>query len=78
MHREGNYMLNFIIDNIGSIIVSLVLVLIVFIAVRSMIKDKKSGKCSCGGSCGSCGGCSGCAMSGACCKGNVEKKKAKV
>ena len=71
-------MLNFIIDNIGSIIVSLVLVLIVFIAVRSMIKDKKSGKCSCGGNCGMSGACSGCAMSGACCKGNVEKKKAKV
>ena len=72
-------MLNFIIDNIGSIIVSLVLVFIVILAARSVIKDKKSGKCSCGGSCGGCGGgCSGCAMSGACCKGNVEKKKAKV
>ena len=54
-------MISFIIGNIGTIIVSLVLIAIVALAVVSMIRDKKKGKsCTCGGS------CSGCAMSGRC------------
>ncbi len=54
-------MISFIIENIGTIIVSLILVAIVSFAVASMIRDKKKGKsCTCGGS------CSGCAMSGRC------------
>ena len=31
-----------------------------FLAIRSMRRDKKAGKCSCGGDCGSCGACSAC------------------
>ncbi|MEI3199241.1 MAG: FeoB-associated Cys-rich membrane protein [Lachnospiraceae bacterium] len=43
----------------GTIIVLLVLVLIVFLAARSIYRDKKSGKGSCGGNCSAChGGCS--------------------
>lgn len=41
----------------GTIVVLAALVLIVALIVRSMIKDKKSGKSSCGGDCSHCGGC---------------------
>ncbi|MBO7357303.1 MAG: FeoB-associated Cys-rich membrane protein [Lachnospiraceae bacterium] len=44
----------------GTFIVCAVLVVIVAFAVRSIYKKRKSGSCSCGGSCGSCGGCSAC------------------
>ena len=37
-----------------------VLVLIVGLLLRSMIRDKKAGKSSCGCNCASCGACSGC------------------
>ena len=52
--------------NLGSIAVIIVLACIVALIIHSMRKDRKQGKCSCGGSCSSCGGCSGCAMSGKC------------
>ena len=43
--------------NMGTIIVGLVLVVIVGLAVRSMVKDKKAGKSiQCGGDCKHCGG----------------------
>lgn len=43
---------------IGTFIVLVVLVLIVCLIVRSMIKDKKSGKSlQCGGDCSKCRGC---------------------
>ena len=57
-------MLNFFISNIGTIIVSLILLIIVGFAVRSLISNKKNGKSSCG-----CG-CANCAMHGACHKMN--------
>ena len=41
----------------GTIIVGGVLVLIVGYVIRVMIKDKKSGKTSCGGDCAHCHGC---------------------
>ncbi len=53
-------MLEYIINNIGTIAVALVVALIVATVVAVMIKDKKSGKCTCGG------GCSGCPYSGKC------------
>ena len=41
----------------GTIIVGAVLFLIVGLAVRSMVRDKKSGKSlQCGGDCKNCGG----------------------
>ena len=40
----------------GTVLVSLILILIVTGIVASMIKTKRSGRhCSCGGSCGTCG-----------------------
>ena len=41
----------------GTVIVGAVIVVIVAVIVRSMIKDKKSGKSSCGGDCSHCRGC---------------------
>ncbi len=46
--------------NIGNIIVIIILLTIIALIVRSIIKDKKSGKSSCG-----CG-CAHCAMKGSC------------
>ena len=40
----------------GTFITLVVVVGLVGLAVRSMIKDKKSGKGSCGGNCGQCKG----------------------
>ena len=47
-------MLNFIIDNIGTIVVCLILAGIVGLAVRSLIVNKKKGKTSCGCGCANC------------------------
>ncbi|MCM1165274.1 MAG: FeoB-associated Cys-rich membrane protein [Lachnospiraceae bacterium] len=50
-------MAEFVRQYLGSIIVgALVLAVVVIIAVV-MIKDKRSGKSSCGGDCAHCGGC---------------------
>ncbi len=47
-------------ENLGTIVVSLVLIAIVALIVGKMIRDKKKGKSSCG-----CG-CANCAMRGSC------------
>ncbi|MDD7642000.1 MAG: FeoB-associated Cys-rich membrane protein [bacterium] len=41
----------------GTVIVLIALGVIVALIIRSMIKDKKSGKSSCGGDCSRCRGC---------------------
>lgn len=53
-------MLQWICENISTILVSLMLLAVVILIVRSMIRDKKQGKSSCGGNCASCGGCCAC------------------
>ena len=53
-------MISWILANIGNIVVSISLILIVGFVLFKMIRDKKSGKSSC-----SCG-CAGCPMSGKC------------
>lgn len=64
-------MLSWIGDNIGTIVISAVLVLIVAAVIINMIKDKKKGISPvCGGKCGSC------PMSCRCCgSGNSPAKK---
>ena len=42
--------------------------LLVFVLVRSLIRDKKAGKSACGGNCAGCGSCASCAMGTSCCK----------
>ena len=53
-------MLNFLSQNIGTIIVCLCLAVVIFFIIKKMVKDKKAGKSSCG-----CN-CSACAMHGEC------------
>ena len=52
--------------NLANIIIIAVLLLVVSLLIRGMIRDKKAGKSSCGGSCDSCGLCAG----GSCTGGN--------
>lgn len=59
-------MLAWIIENMATIIISAVLILMVALSITSMVRGKRKGKSSCG-----CG-CAGCAMSGAC---HPEKPK---
>ncbi len=42
---------------LGTIVVSLLLIVIVAGIISSMIKDRKNGKNSCGGGCAHCKGC---------------------
>lgn len=44
-----------LIENLSTIIVSLILLIAVLLAIRSMKRDKVNGKSSCGGNCGGCG-----------------------
>ncbi len=53
-------MLTWLMENMASIIISAVLVLMVSMSIASMVRSKRKGKSSCG-----CG-CAGCAMNGAC------------
>ncbi|MCM1256969.1 MAG: FeoB-associated Cys-rich membrane protein [Roseburia sp.] len=41
----------------GTFVVGAILVGIVALIIRSMMRDKKSGKSQCGGDCGHCKGC---------------------
>jgi hypothetical protein len=52
--------LNFITQNLATILIALALVLICTLIVVKMVRNKKKGKSGCG-----CG-CSGCAMSAMC------------
>lgn len=58
-------MFTWIMENMGTIIVSAVLLAVVAAAIASMVHGRRKGKSSCG-----CG-CAGCAMNGAC---HSEKK----
>ena len=47
-------MLDMILNNLATIIISLALILVIILIVRSIIKDKKNGKSSCGANCACC------------------------
>ena len=47
--------MSYIIDNLGTIFFSLLLLLLVSLIIKSMIKDKKAGKSLCTHDCQSCG-----------------------
>ena len=53
-------MLQWISANIGTILISLVLLAVVALIIRSMVYDKKQGKSSCGGNCAGCAACGAC------------------
>ncbi len=56
-------MLVWLAANLINIMLVLIIAGIVVLLIRSMARDKKAGKSSCGGNCASCGVCS---MRGAC------------
>ncbi|MBR4759239.1 MAG: FeoB-associated Cys-rich membrane protein [Lachnospiraceae bacterium] len=47
-------MIIWLADNLGTIIVSIILIVAVAAALRSIIRNKKQGKTSCGGDCTHC------------------------
>ncbi len=57
-------MVSWIMENIGTILVSLFLILIVTGIILSMIRDKRQGKSACGGNCAHCRGCAACHPAG--------------
>ncbi len=50
--------------NLVNIALTAAVALITGLLIRSMIRDRKAGKSSCGGSCSSCGVCGGCSACG--------------
>lgn len=65
-------MFTWIYHNLATILVCAVLLLVVFLILRGMIRDRRAGKSLCGGSCASCP--MGSACGGSCgnnCGGNA-------
>lgn len=56
-------MLEWLAENIGTILITAGLIVIVVLIIRSIVRDKKAGISSCGAKCGGCGAC---AMAGKC------------
>lgn len=55
-------MLSWLAENLGTVLISAGLIVIVALIIRSIVKNKKAGISSCGAKCG----CSGCALAGKC------------
>ena len=60
MKKELICMFAWVSENLGTIVISVVLLAIVAAIIASMIRDKKKGKSTCGNN------CSHCALSGSC------------
>ncbi len=56
-------MLEWLASNLGTILISAGLIVIVALIIRLIVKDKKAGISSCGAKCGGCGTCT---MAGKC------------
>ena len=56
-------MTGFIQENWGSLLVGAILLAVVALIVVKLVRDRKSGRHSCGGDCGSCGACRECSGS---------------
>lgn len=50
-------MLEWLAENIGTILITAGLIVIVALIIRSIVRDKKAGISSCGAKCGGCGAC---------------------
>ncbi len=59
-------MLGWLSANLINILLVAVIMAVVVLLIRGMIRDKKTGKSSCGGSCASCSACSSCSSCGRC------------
>ena len=44
----------FLMNNLGTIVVAAILLIVLALVAKKMISDRKQGKSSCGGSCGCC------------------------
>lgn len=53
-------MIRWMSENLGTLITSLILILVVAGAIRAIIKDRKNGRSSCGGNCAHCNLCASC------------------
>lgn len=65
--------MTWLMENLGTIVVLIVLVLIVAAIVHKLYSDNKKGIHSCGGHCG--GGCPGCSSCGGTCSSCSAHKK---
>ena len=61
-------MVTWLAENLGTILITIALIVLVTAIIRIMIRDKKMGKSTCGGSCASCKMCAACRQ--------ADKKKA--
>ena len=52
--KESVKMLDWITENLSTIVVSLILMLVVAVIIRKLVRDKKKGKSSCGCNCAQC------------------------
>ena len=53
-------MLGWLSDNLINIVLLAAIALIVYLLIRSMIRERRAGKSACGGNCASCGACGDC------------------
>ena len=53
-------MMAWLAENLGTIVISLILLAVVAAIIISMVRDKKTGKSSCGCDCAHCGRCGSC------------------
>ena len=53
-------MLAWLSANLINLVLIALIAVITGLLIRSLIRDKKAGKSSCGGNCASCGACAGC------------------
>ncbi|MBO4478297.1 MAG: FeoB-associated Cys-rich membrane protein [Lachnospiraceae bacterium] len=65
-------MLLWLENNLGTIVVAAILVLIVGLVIRGLILDRRAGKTSCGSNCGGCALAGKCHASGQCPSGGGE------
>lgn len=60
----GILMLTWLMENMATIIISAVLMIVVAVVIAGMVRNRKKGKSSCGCGCASCPAGSSCAMNG--------------
>ena len=52
-------MISWLANNLGTIVISIILIVMVVFIIRKLINDKRQGISSCGGNCAHCNMCSG-------------------
>ena len=57
-------MVTWLAENLGTILISIALIVLVALIIRTIIRDKKMGRQTCGGSCASCKMCAACKQAG--------------